>query len=92
MGLVVSATYVYMKFNRLLGATSAFRIILASLIVYLIARALPPLTCLLPTYYLGCFALYLLLLLILGELNEHDKTFVREFLQRFLRKMAHNSC
>jgi O-antigen/teichoic acid export membrane protein len=91
IGLVVSAAYVYMKFNTLLGAASSFRIVLASLIVYLVARALPPPTYLLPAYYPGCFALYLILLLVLGEVNEQDRTFAREFFQRFLRKRAHNS-
>lgn len=89
IGLAISCIYVYKEFKTLVSINSLIKIILASTIVYLIALRFSFSGFLLPTYYLGLFVIYFLILLMLKEINSEDMSFIRDIFSRLQRKQEH---
>jgi len=88
IGLAISCIYVYKEFKTLLSLNSLFKIILASVVIYLIALRISFSHFLLPIYYVGLFSLYFFVLLILKEINYEDMSFLKEILSSPFRKQA----
>jgi len=88
IGLAISCTYIYKEFKTLLSLNSLFKIILASVVVYLIALRISFSHFLLPIYYVGLFSLYFFVLFILKEINYEDMSFLKEILSSPFRKQA----
>lgn len=72
LGLVIASMYVLRVFGVLMERVSFLKMLLASLIVFAIALAVPAGGLLLPLWYAFLFALYLCILALVKELNKKD--------------------
>lgn len=76
--MCVAAVYVLWKFKTLVSAKSLGKIILASLVIYVIALQVSLQPPWLPLIYVGLLALYVAILWLLREINKEDlRTFRR---------------
>lgn len=71
-GMSIAAIYVFRRFKALIAVKSFVRICLASLVVYAIALQFSLSPSFLPLVYVGLFAVYLGLLVLMRELNKED--------------------
>ncbi|MFC1923746.1 flippase [Chloroflexota bacterium] len=80
IGMIASAFYVYRSFQALVSVKSFIKICLASLIIYVVALQISLSPSFLPFIYIGLFAVYFGLLLLMKEFNKEDvETFKRIF-------------
>jgi stage V sporulation protein B len=78
IGMTTAAIYVFRRFKALVSARSVIKICLASLAIYAIALQVSLSPFFLPLIYVGLFAIYLGLLLLMKELSRGDvETFKR---------------
>lgn len=72
IGMLISASYVFMRFKTLVSPLSFARIVIASLFIYVISSSYPLAGIFLPLEYAFLFLVYLAVLRILGELKNED--------------------
>lgn len=72
LGVLISGIYIYKRFHTLTNLLSLFRIVGASLIIYLCARVFPVSGIPLLAYYAGLLAIYFTLLFIFREIKKED--------------------
>ena len=78
IGMTVAAIYVFRHFKALVSARSVIKICLASLAIYAIALQVSLSPFFLPLIYVGLFAVYFGLLLLMKEFSKEDvETFKR---------------
>jgi len=80
LGVIISGIYVYKHFHSLTSLLSLLRIILASLIIYIIARSFSTSGIFLIGFYLGILAIYFALLFIFREIKEEDIQVAKDIL------------
>src|SRR5260221_2228675 len=79
--LVISGVMVYRKFYVLFNLKSAVKILLASFLIYFLARIIPIPTLLLPLLYLFLFGIYVTLLFFLKEITDEDIRLVKSLMR-----------
>ena len=72
LGLLISGIYVYHRFHSLTSLLSLFRILVASSIIYVIARSFSLSGIALIGYYIGLLSIYFALLFIFREIKKED--------------------
>jgi O-antigen/teichoic acid export membrane protein len=78
LGLIISAVYVLQKFKTLISPISFFRVTFASFFIYLLSINIHMTSLFLPFEFLILFSLYVVILVLLKEINKNDfKTFQR---------------
>jgi O-antigen/teichoic acid export membrane protein len=85
VGMTVAAIYVFRRFKALVSARSVIKICLASLAVYFIALHVSLSPFFLPLIYVGLFAVYFGLLLLMKEFSKEDVETIKRIipLRRF---------
>lgn len=86
IGCVLSAGYVLWHYKALIEPVSVFRIVLASLVIYVIALASPSNGIFLFINYLGSFLIFLFLLFIFREISLEDVQLVKSFIIRMVNR------
>jgi len=72
LGVIISGIYVYKHFHSLTSLLSLLRIILASSIIYIIARSFSTSGIFLIGFYLGILVIYFVLLFVFREIRKED--------------------
>ena len=80
LGVIISGIYVYKHFHSLTSLLSLLRIILASLIIYIIARSFSTSGIFLIGFYLGILAIYFVLLFVFREIRKEDIQVAKDIL------------
>ncbi len=75
---------VYRKFHVLFNLKSVVKILLASFLIYFLARIIPIPTLLLPLLYIFLFGIYIALLFLLKEITDEDVALVKSLLPKRL--------
>jgi O-antigen/teichoic acid export membrane protein len=78
VGMCAVAIYVYWKFKALVNALSALKIVLASVVIYLIAVSVSVPPAWLVLLYIGLAALYAVMLWVLREIQREDIEMVKK--------------
>lgn len=80
IGMIIAAAYVFRYFKALVRVKSLIKICLSSLVIYVIALQFSLSTFLLPTIYIGLYALYFLLLLLMKEFSKEDLRAIKKII------------
>ena len=81
-GMVVAGLVVYRRFHVLLSPRSTVKIVLASTSVFICVSLIQPAGWLIPPVYLGLFGLYILLLLLIREIDKNDWKMLQSLLYK----------
>ncbi len=82
VGCILSSTYLFWEHKALAEPLSVFRILLASLVIYVVASVSSPNGIFLLINYVGLFLVFFFLLFILREINLEDLQLVKSFIWR----------
>jgi stage V sporulation protein B len=84
--MIFGAFVVYHKFKVLINPKSILKILIASLIIYLLAKVIILPVLLLPILYIFLFAVYFGMLFLLGEITDEDITLATSLISKFIKK------
>jgi stage V sporulation protein B len=86
VAMVLTTIMVYKRFNTVPSLRSFIKVILASLPLYFLAKAITFPVFLLPLFYLLLFSLYIVFLIIIKELTKSDFDMIRSLIPDFIRR------
>jgi stage V sporulation protein B len=86
VAMVLTTIMVYKRFNTVPSLRSFIKVVIASLPLYLFAKAITFPVFLLPVFYLLLFSLYIFFLIIIKELTKSDFDMIRSLIPDFIRR------
>jgi len=85
LGVLISGIYVYNRFHSLMSLLSLFRILIASSIIYIVARVFPISGISLIGFYVGLLLTYFVLLFVFREIRKEDIELARRISSGLVR-------